>query len=73
MFLIQEINLEWGKNERGAKGEEARRRFPLAYPMQEKQFLNNIIVQRLSFFKKKQFLWTPYNGNRNYCKVISYS
>lgn len=53
MFLIQEINLEWGKNERGAKGEEARRGFPLAYPMQEKQFLDNIIVQRLSFVQKE--------------------
>lgn len=59
MFLIQEINLEWGKNERGAKGEEARRRFPLAYPMQEKQFLNNIIVQRLSFFQKEAIFMDP--------------
>ena len=53
MFLIQKINLEWSKNERGVKGEDARRRFPLAYPMQEKQFSDNIIIDSLSFFQKE--------------------
>ncbi len=53
MFLIQKINLEWGKNERGVKGEEARRTFPLAYPIEKKQFSENVIVHSLSFFQKE--------------------
>lgn len=59
MFLIQKINLEWYKNERGVKGEEARRKFLLAYPIQKKEFLENIIVDNLSFFQKEAVFMDP--------------
>lgn len=52
MLLIQKIHLSWNKNERGAKGEVARRRFPLAYPLEEKQFFGDVVVHSLSFFQE---------------------
>lgn len=52
MLLIQNIHLSWNKNERGAEGEAARRRFLLAYPLEEKQFLGDAVVHSLSFFQE---------------------
>ncbi|MDE7479290.1 MAG: hypothetical protein K2M91_15375 [Lachnospiraceae bacterium] len=52
MLLIQEINLIWDKKERGVKGDNARGQFPLAYPLEEKRFKDQVAVQRLDFFQE---------------------
>ena len=52
MLLIQEINLIWHKEERGAEGEKVRGRFPSAYPLEKRAFSGDVIVQRLNFFQE---------------------
>jgi len=52
LLLIQKINLIWHKNERGAKGEKARRQFPPAYLLEEKQLSGSIVIHNLSFFQE---------------------
>ncbi len=51
MLLIQNICLSWDKNERGAKGENVRRQFPLAYPIGEHP-LGEATVQNLNFYQE---------------------
>jgi len=51
MLLIQTINLMWHKMERGAEGEKARRHFPFTYPLEEKQFQEDVMVQGLNFYQ----------------------
>ena len=53
MLLIQNICLTWNKRERGAKGEQARRRFPPAYPLEEISSFDNVIVHNLNFIQKE--------------------
>lgn len=52
MLLVQNICLSWDKNERGAKGEEVRRAFPLAYPVEQK-FSGEVLVQNLNFYQEE--------------------
>ncbi|MDE7318412.1 MAG: hypothetical protein K2N46_01615, partial [Lachnospiraceae bacterium] len=53
LLLIQNICLTWNKRERGAKGEQARRRFPPAYPLEEISSFDNVIVHNLNFIQKE--------------------
>ncbi|MCI9540504.1 MAG: hypothetical protein HFG39_05485 [Lachnospiraceae bacterium] len=52
MLLVQDIVLEWGKRERGVEGERIRRRFPLAYLLEEKQGVGEVLVNRVDFCQK---------------------
>lgn len=63
MLLIQTICLSWDKNGRGAKGEETRRFFPLAYPVGQ-QLLGEVVVWNLNFHQEENnimdFVQTEY-------------
>lgn len=52
MLWIQKIDLTWNKQERGVKGENARRRFLLAYPLEEIVCQEEVLVQQLHFFQQ---------------------
>lgn len=52
MLVIQQITLSWNKDERGAKGENARRRFPLAYPVEDTACLGEVMVDRWDFLQE---------------------
>lgn len=51
MLLIQNIRLDWDKSERGATGENIRRRFPAAYPVERKPS-GEVFVQNLYFYQE---------------------
>lgn len=53
MLLIQEISLTWGKEERGAGGNQMRRRFPLAHALQKERLSGNVMVHSLHFIQDK--------------------
>ena len=57
MLLIQDVELEWGKGERGVEGERVRRGFPLAYLLEREQGIGEVMVYRVGFWQSgKEFL-----------------
>ncbi|MDE6982977.1 MAG: hypothetical protein K2O99_00330 [Lachnospiraceae bacterium] len=54
MLLIQNICLQWGKEARGAKGENVRRRFPQAYPIEPQRVQEPVLVQNCRFYQSHQ-------------------
>lgn len=52
MLLIQNICLTWDKEHRGAKGEQARRRFPPACFLEKMPCSGDVIVHHLNFIQK---------------------
>lgn len=55
LLLIQNISLTWDKKERGAKGAQARRCFPPAYPLKEISSSDNVIMHNLSFIQREKY------------------
>lgn len=53
MLIIQKICLQWGKEERGADGDKARRRFSHAYPLAPQTAQGDVLVQNLDFYQNK--------------------
>ncbi|MDE6221804.1 MAG: hypothetical protein K2G51_15515 [Lachnospiraceae bacterium] len=53
MLLIQKICLQWGKGERGAEGEQVRRQFLWAYPLEPQAVQGDVLIQNLNFYQKK--------------------
>ena len=51
MLLIQEIDLIWGKNERGGIPAKTRQHFLPAYPLEDLPFEGDVVVHRLAFFQ----------------------
>lgn len=51
LLLIQEIDLTWGKHERGGRYALARCQFPAAYPLEELPARSDAVVQYLSFYQ----------------------
>jgi len=52
MLVIQEVNLTWHKAERGGVAADARRRFPLAYPLGLAEMCCNVWLNRLDYFQQ---------------------
>ncbi len=53
MVIIQEICLQWDKEERSADGDKARRRFSHAYPLAPQTAQRDVLVQSLYFYQNK--------------------
>ncbi len=51
MLLIQEISLSWNKKERGREGAQARKNFPLAYPLKEIACASEVMVHSCYFLQ----------------------
>lgn len=57
MLVIQEVNLTWHKAERGGVAADARRRFPLAYPLGLAEMCRNVWLNRLDYFQQGEDFW----------------
>lgn len=53
MLLIQNICLQWGKEERGAHGEKVRSRFLQAYPLELQEVQGDVFIQNLNFYQNQ--------------------
>ena len=69
MLLIQEIDLTWGKEERGGECARVRQSFPLAWPMDKSQLEGAVTVQRLSFFQKGETILDAAQESRKSLEV----
>ncbi len=52
LLAIQHVTLSWNKGERGVRGENARRQFPLAYPLAPLISAKDVMIDRKSFFQE---------------------
>ena len=52
MLVVQNISLEWGKEERGAEYARARAGFPMAYPAELRTCSGEAVVQNLVYLQK---------------------
>lgn len=64
MLLIQEIDLTWGKNERGGTPAKIRQHFPLSYPQEEVRLKGDVLVHRLAFFQNGEAILNAQEESR---------
>lgn len=66
MLIVQSIKLTWDKMERGAKSANARKQFPLAYPLPQTDTYNNVMLHT-QYFRQHNTAFLNQSIRKIYC------